>query len=171
MSAGMRKGTALGGRWQVDPPPEEEVVRETRSMMDDLRQVHRATPPLEERLNHLWVGSTVGDEEWFATPAELRETLDAFVLEMDLSATDQTRVEVGFREQLLDVTIGEEGPAEPEGSEVLSHRAPAVRYHHRFEFAAPVLPREAEATIHEGVLTITVPKARGAAGRPAPARR
>jgi HSP20 family protein len=107
--------------------------------------------------------AALADLPWVPT-ADLSETDDAYVAQVDLPAVGKDQVEVQVQEREL-IVSGE--IPEPEDSSGRRHRS--TRRAGRFEFRA-YLPGEVKADavtarLSDGVLTVTVPKSEAAKPR------
>ncbi|MEV1078544.1 Hsp20/alpha crystallin family protein [Streptomyces sp. NPDC050211] len=113
---------------------------------------------LFERMNRLLQGATAPPTALAWSPAaDMRETDDAYVIEAELPGIKGDDIDIEMSERELHIT-GEYKERERAG--VLRR---GTRRTGRFEYQA-LLPAdvksdEVSATLHDGVLTVTVPKA------------
>ena len=90
---------------------------------------------------------------------DIREDKDAFLIEMDLPGVKADEVRVLVEGQILTI----EGQRQlAQCDEVTTHlcERPDGRFVRTFEFDANIENRKIESHWHEGVLTVTIPKAR-----------
>lgn len=122
---------------------------------------------LFDRMNRLLesaaaMPSVAGRMAW-APPADLRETDEAYVIECELPGIKREDIDIQLSEQELCIT-GEWKEREREG--VLRH---ATRRTGHFEYRAllpsQVKTEDVQATLEDGVLTVTIPKAQAAKPR------
>ncbi|WP_188197590.1 Hsp20/alpha crystallin family protein [Nonomuraea sp. SYSU D8015] len=141
-SAMVRPGTALGARW--DP----------FAQIDDLY----------DRMDQLIQSAFGGPVEGMWAPlADLRETDEAYVAEIDLPGVKKDDIDVEMNDRELIVT-GEIKERETTGR-VHRRMRRAGRFEHRVILPGEVDPEQVSATLSEGVLTVTVPKAERARPR------
>ncbi|MGW0826163.1 Hsp20/alpha crystallin family protein [Streptomyces sp. NPDC002845] len=112
---------------------------------------------LFERMNRLLQGAAAPVALSWSPAADMRETDDACVIEAELPGIKRDDIDIEMSERELRIT-GEYKEREREG--VLRR---STRRTGRFEYHA-LLPtdikaEEVSATLHDGVLTVTVPKA------------
>lgn len=137
-----RPGTALGTRWS----PVAEI--------DDLY----------DRMDQLIQSAFGGPMEGMWAPlADLTEADDAFVAEIDLPGVQKDDVNVEMNDRELVVT-GEIKEKETAGRPHRRMRR-IGRFEHRVLLPSEVDPEQVSATLSEGVLTVTVPKAEKARPR------
>lgn len=138
----VRPGTALGTRWA----PFSEI--------DDLY----------ERMDQL-IQSAFGVpvEGMWAPLADLTEADDAFVAEIDLPGVQRDDVNVEMNDRELVVT-GEIKEKETAGRPHRRMRRTG-RFEHRILLPSEANPEQVSATLSDGVLTVTVPKAEKARPR------
>jgi HSP20 family protein len=107
--------------------------------------------------------AALADMPWVPT-ADLSETDDAYVAQVDLPAVNKDQVEVQIQDREL-IVSGE--TTEPEDSGRRRHRS--SRRTGRFEFRTylpgDVKPDAVTAQLSDGVLTVTVPKSEAAKPR------
>lgn len=103
------------------------------------------------------VGGTMGAEAW-APLADLSETDDAYVVECDLPGVKRDAIDIEISERELSVT-GESAEREGEGT-LRSGTRRTGRFEYRMLMPGDVDAEGVTAALKEGVLTVTVPKAR-----------
>jgi HSP20 family protein len=148
----------------LETPPQEERAMSlpvpSRVRWDPFRELDE----LYDRMNHLWENNvtTDGVERWVPA-ADIVESDDSYLIEMDLPGVDQDDVDIEINGRELTVS-GE--VKEKERAGILRRRTRKVG-----EFSYSVtLPMEIDAdavTAHldNGVLSITVPKSQRAKSR------
>jgi HSP20 family protein len=96
-------------------------------------------------------------EDAFTPPADLHETEDAYVLEIELPGVDKKDIDVSMGARRL-IISGERKEKEREG--IIRRRSRTVgRFHYEIILPGDVDENGVEAAMAEGVLTVTVPKA------------
>jgi HSP20 family protein len=130
--------TQLGERW--DPFHE----------LDDLHG------RMEQLMQGVWSDTRAGNGAPWVPPVDVEETEDAWIVEAELPGVDKKDVDVQVRDSELTIT-GEIKERERKG--ILRRR---TRRKGRFEYRV-TLPGEADsegvdASLHDGVLTLRVPK-------------
>ncbi|MGW0767084.1 Hsp20/alpha crystallin family protein [Streptomyces sp. NPDC002676] len=115
---------------------------------------------LFERMNRLLQGAAVapGAALAWSPAADMRETDDAYVLEAELPGIRRDDIDIEMSERELHIT-GEYKEREREGVLRSSTRRTG-RFEYQTLLPADVRAEEVSATLHEGVLTVTVPKAK-----------
>lgn len=118
------------------------------------------TTPVEERASRAGAEATRG--EAFGTPdVDIYETEDALVIVSDVPGVPQKGVELSVEEGILEITARRGAPpaGEPE------HRGFRPRsYYRAFRLSDRIDADGIEASLGDGVLTVTLPKS--AAARP-----
>ncbi len=136
----------------------------------DHPEMHRWQPfaelgQLQERLSQLLddlPGMNMFSGDSFSLLADLEETEDSFVIEVDLPGIEKKDVSIELSGRRLSVE-GERRERERTG--VLRRQSRSVgRFHHEIMLPAEVDAEGVSADLDNGVLTIMVPKAQ--AGRP-----
>lgn len=128
-------------------------------------ELDEATRRLSSLVDRLWPRDTLaplgGGPGWlrdaFTPLADLEETDDAYILEVELPGVDRKDVDVELTGRRLVVT-GERTERERVG--ILRHRTRSVgRFRHEVLLPGDVDPEHVAAKLDRGVLTVTVPKA------------
>ncbi|WP_222264181.1 Hsp20/alpha crystallin family protein [Modestobacter marinus] len=127
------------------------------------RDPFRELDELYDRLTSLWESSFGGAVDRWVPSADLEETDDAWSLELELPGVARDDVDVQLQDRVLTVA-GE--VQEKERSGILHRRARRVG---AFQYSV-TLPGEVdadgvEASLHDGVLTVRVPKSPAAKPR------
>ena len=104
----------------------------------------------------------MGMDTEFAPLADVEETDDAYIVEMELAGVKKDDINVELSGRRLSVS-GERKEKERQGR-VRRRTRTVGRFRYEISFPADVDDKKIEANINEGVLTIRVPKA--AAERP-----
>ena len=111
---------------------------------------------MEQLMQGVWSDARLGDGAPWVPPVDVEETDDAWIVEAELPGVDKKDVDVQLRDSQLTIA-GEIKERERKG--ILRRRTRRVG---RFEYRV-TLPGEAEADgieakMHDGVLTVRVPK-------------
>jgi len=116
---------------------------------------HRSLLREMDRLFGAWPALDV-DPDGRLAPVDLRETDEAYVLEIDLHGVDKADVAV----EVMDRTLTVRGQRrEPEGTGLLRRRGRAAgEFRYTWSLPADVDGDGAQAGLDRGVLTIQVPK-------------
>lgn len=102
----------------------------------------------------------------FAALADLEETDDAFIVEVDLPGVERDDIDIEVQDRRLVIT-GERKERERTG--ILRRRTRTVgTLHHEVLLPTAVSDEEVQATLADGVLTVTLPKVEGARRRRIP---
>lgn len=122
---------------------------------------------LFERINHLLgaapaMPSLTGTMVW-APLADMRETDDAYVVECELPGIKHDDIDIEISERELSIT-GELKESEREGTMRRSTRR-SGRFEYRSVLPTEVKAEDVGATLADGVLTVTLPKAQAAKPR------
>ncbi|OLZ73399.1 heat-shock protein Hsp20 [Streptomyces sp. IMTB 2501] len=112
---------------------------------------------LFQRMTQLLEGTAAPGELAWSPAADMRETDDAYVIEADLPGIRRDDIDIEMSERGLRIT-GEYKEREREGVLRRSTRRTG-RFEYQALLPADVRAEEVSATLHEGVLTVTVPKA------------
>ena len=99
----------------------------------------------------------------FGLPVDIEETDDQFVVEIDLPGVRREDMSIDLRENELYIT-GEIKPRERTGKMRRQSR-PVGRFEHQITLPGEVNPDSVEATLHSGVLTVKLAKAKRATAR------
>jgi HSP20 family protein len=119
---------------------------------------------LFERMNHfLQAASITAPVGAFSPLADLHETDDAYVVEAELPGIKHEDIDIEIGDRDLSIT-GEYKQCEREGVLRCSTRRTG-RFEYRALLPADVKAEEITATLADGVLTVTVPKAQAAKPR------
>ncbi|WP_155059491.1 Hsp20/alpha crystallin family protein [Streptomyces blattellae] len=113
---------------------------------------------LFERMNRLLEGAATAPAALAWSPAaDMRETDNAYVIEAELPGIKRDDIDIEMSERELRIT-GEYQERAREGTVRRSTRR-GGRFEYRALLPADLSPDEVSATLHDGVLTVTVPKA------------
>jgi HSP20 family protein len=136
----------------------EQVSPQSLQRWEPARELEQLQNQMERWMESVWspIGAGNGGSTWLPV-ADIEETDDAWIIEAELPSVDRKDIKVELRDDELVIT-GEIKEKERKG--VLRRRA---RRTGEFEYrvALPGHPKEKgiEANLHEGVLTVRVPKA------------
>lgn len=122
----------------------------TFSSMDELRR----------RMERIWEGM---DLELFRSMsmwphANLTDAGESLVFQAELPGCGERDIEISLTQDGLTVS-GERKAEAPAGYAVLRQERQGVSFSRSFELPCKIEPDKAEATVKDGVLTITLPKA------------
>ena len=134
-------------RRQSSPQPLQrwDPFRELEYLSERMAQLVRGTN-----------GESDGAEAAWSPLADITETDDAWIIEADLPGVDADHVNVELRDSELAIW-GELVEREREG--VLRRRTRRVgQFDYRVTLPGQADPDQVEATLHDGVLTVRVPK-------------
>ena len=123
----------------------------------------RELDELYDRMNRLWeTGLVPGAERW-APLADVEETDDAYSVEIDLPGGAREDIDI----QLDDRELTDSGEVkEKERSGILRRRTRRVgQFHYAVRLPGDVDADNVTASLHEGVLTVRVPKSQAAKPR------
>ncbi|MGC9539795.1 Hsp20/alpha crystallin family protein [Streptomyces sp. UG1] len=112
---------------------------------------------LFERMNRLLQGAAAPAALAWSPAADMRETDDAYVVEAEVPGIKRDDIDIEMSERELRIT-GEYKEQEREGVLRRSTRRTG-RFEYRALLPTDVRSEEVSATLHDGVLTVTVPKA------------
>lgn len=119
---------------------------------DPLRELDE----LADRVNSLWASGFGGPLDRWSPLADVEETEDAYTVEIELPGVQRDDVDV----QLVDRVLTVSGDVkEKERSGILHRRTRRVgRFHYAVTLPSDVNADDVSARLHDGVLTIRVPK-------------
>jgi HSP20 family protein len=127
---------------------------------DPFREFEQLQEEMGRLVQNVWPQGEGGP--WIPV-ADIEETDDAWVIEAELPGVDRKDVNVEMREGELVIT-GEIKEKERKG--VLRRRTRRTgQFEYRIVLPAPVKEDQIEANLHDGVLTVRVPKAEKAQPR------
>lgn len=116
----------------------------------------RELDELTERVNSLWETGLGGDLQRWAPLADVEEHDDAYSVELDLPGVKGEDVDVQLNDRQLTVS-GE--IKEKERTGILRRRTRRVgQFHYSLTLPGDVDPDNVTARLHDGVLTVRVPK-------------
>ncbi len=87
---------------------------------------------------------------------------NAYHIQMDLPRIPKEKIDIRLNGSLLTVDAQNESPKETEDPTYLRRERSYVGFHRAFELPEPVLSDKVDASYRDGVLDLTVPKARPA---------
>jgi HSP20 family protein len=116
----------------------------------------RELDELAERVNSLWEANVAGGLRGWAPLADVEETDDAYVVEIDLPGVKRDDIDIQLSDRQLTVS-GE--IKEKERTGILRRRTRRVgEFHYSVTLPAEVDAEKVSAHLEEGVLTVHVPK-------------
>ncbi|WP_448607846.1 Hsp20/alpha crystallin family protein [Geodermatophilus sp. URMC 60] len=126
----------------------------------------RELDELYERMNTLWQSGLSGALEHWSPLADVEETDDAYTVEIDLPGVAREDVDIQLDDRRLTVSGNIE---EKERTGILHRRARRVgRFHYSVTLPGDVDADDVSAQLHDGVLTVRVPKSAQAKPRRIP---
>jgi HSP20 family protein len=119
----------------------------------EFEQLQAATGQL---LEDLMAGPGAGNGGLFTPPVDIEETEDAWIVEADLPGVDKKDIEVDVRDGELTIS-GEIKQKERKG--ILRRRTrPVGHFEFRVSLPGGADPEQVDANVHNGVLSIRIPK-------------
>ena len=116
----------------------------------------RQLDELHDRLARAWDAGSLGALDRWVPSADLEETDDAYVLELELPGLARDDVDVELGDRVLTVS-GE--IREKKRTGILHRRTRKVgKFHYAVTLPAEVDEEHVEASLRDGVLTVRVPK-------------
>jgi HSP20 family protein len=140
--------------------------RPARSMSSDLaREMVPLRTMMDRLLESAFMPSFFGDsramgglggQAWFG--ADVEEDDNAYYVSCQLPGIDPNDVNISAQGNVLTIS-GESRRTAPEGRRAVSQESSYGRFERQFGFDTPVDADKAEASYHDGILEITLPKA------------
>ena len=128
----------------------------TYAMLDELRRRMDQAPESE------WAGREWGTEDTFARTGfprvNLHDSGGALVLAAEVPGLDEKDVKLSVYQDVLSLQ-GERKSEAPEGYAVHRQERPAARFSRSFTLPCKVDPEKTVASLKDGILTVTLPKA------------
>lgn len=123
----------------------------------------RELDDLAERVNSLWESGFGGRLDRWAPSADVEEAEDAYLIEIELPGVPRDDVDVQLVDRVLTVS-GEVKQKERSG--ILHRRTRRVgRFHYAVTLPGEVDAENVDARLHDGVLSVRVPKSASAQPR------
>jgi HSP20 family protein len=123
---------------------------------EPLREFEQLYEEMGRLMDDAWSPLVAGNGEAWMPLADIEETEDAWVIEAELPGVDRKDVNVELRDSELLIT-GEIKERERKG--VLRRRTRRKgRFEYRVTLPGPADEQQIEANLHDGVLTVRVPK-------------
>jgi HSP20 family protein len=111
---------------------------------------------LADRVNSLWASGFGSPLDRWSPLADLEETGDAYTVEIDLPGVQRDDIDIQLVDRMLTVSGNVE---EKERAGILHRRTRRVgRFHYAVTLPGDVNADDVSARLHDGVLTIRVPK-------------
>jgi HSP20 family protein len=95
----------------------------------------------------------------FAPPTDILEKGDTIVMLLDIPGTDPASLDITLDKHVLTIAARTTGPAVPEGYAAEYIEFESGTYERRFVFSEQMDGEHIDATVKDGVLRLTVPKA------------
>ncbi|MGZ4509381.1 Hsp20/alpha crystallin family protein [Oryzihumus sp.] len=116
----------------------------------------RELDDLYDRMSHLWESARTAPPEQWVPLADVEETDDAYVIDVELPGVAESDVTIEVNGREVTVT-GELKERERKG--ILRRRTRRVgEFEYSVTLPGDIDPENVDARMHNGVLTITVPK-------------
>ena len=129
---------------------------------DPFRQFEQLQQEMGRLMENAWSGGTGNGGGWIPL-ADVEETEDAWIVDAELPGVDRKDINVELRDSEL-IVSGELKEKERKG--VIRRRNRRTgRFEYRVLLPAQADPEQIEANLHDGVLTVRVPKAEKAKPR------
>ncbi len=126
----------------------------------------RELDELHERVNTLWQSGLTGALDHWSPLADVEETDDAYTVELDLPGVARDDVDIQLDDRQLTVSGDIE---EKERKGILHRRTRRIgRFHFSVTLPGDVDADDVSAQLHDGVLTVHVPKSAQAKPRRIP---
>jgi HSP20 family protein len=134
-------------------------VRRTREMTrwDPLREFAQLSDQMNDVFESTLGTIPAGNGTGWSPPVDIEETEDAYVIDADLPGVKRDDVKVEIRDSELVIT-GELKEVERKGL-IRRQTRRTGRFDYRVILPRDVDPDKVEATLHDGVLKLRVPKA------------
>lgn len=158
---------ALSSERRMKPLEEPLTLRQIEEagthVLEHLREVGLDMEFFENRMRNLMrtpLPYFVPPEvELGITPlVDIEETKNAYLVRTNLPGVPKDKVEIRFWGQNLDLKAETETAKELEKKSYLYRERTAANYRRRVSFPTPIIPDKADATLENGILTVTVPK-------------
>jgi HSP20 family protein len=124
---------------------------------DPFRDLQDAEERISQLMDSLWSGAgALAPAVGWVPPVDLEETEDAWIVEAEVPGARREDINVEVRDSELAIT-GEIKEREREG--IIRRRTRRTgRFEYRVTLPGQVNPDQVEARLHEGVLTVRIPK-------------
>jgi HSP20 family protein len=130
---------------------------------DPVREFDRLQQEMGRLMEGVWTGTGDGDGDLWVPMADVEETDDAWIIEAEAPGAKRDDINVELRDSEL-VISGE--IKEKERAGVLRRRTRRTgQFEYRVALPGPVDEEHIEANLHDGVLTVRVPKSEQARPR------
>ncbi len=131
------------------PAPFEDAFSQMDRMLDEFRTSFLTAPWSLGRTSELLPALT-----------DVEDTGDAYRVKMDLPGIPKEKIDIRLNGSLLSVDAQQESSHEEKTSNYLRRERSYTGFHRAFELPEPVLSDKVDASYHDGVLEIAVPKSR-----------
>jgi HSP20 family protein len=130
---------------------------------DPFREFDRLQQEMGRLMEGVWTGTGDGDGDLWVPMADVEETDDAWIIEAEAPGAKRNDINVELRDSEL-VISGE--IKEKQRTGVLRRRTRRTgQFEYRVALPGPVDEEHIEANLHDGVLTVRVPKSEQARPR------
>jgi HSP20 family protein len=137
-------------------PPNRGLTRAQPLRWGPFQELEQLNEQMGRLMDSVWSPIGAGNEAAWMPLADIEETEDAWVIEADLPSVDRKDVNVELRDSELIVT-GEIKEKERKG--VLRRRARRTgQFEYRVTLPGKANAEKIDANLHDGVLTVRVPK-------------
>jgi len=96
-------------------------------------------------------------EKFITPPASIRETADAYTLELEMPGVNKEGLEISIEKNEISIVGRRSAPA-PQGT-LLHRESRSHNYRRSFEIDPSIESGKIAARMHQGVVTLTLPKA------------
>ena len=129
---------------------------ETRRRWEPFRDLEQLHEDMDRLMQTVWSPAQGGSDGFWIPVADIEETDDAWIVEAELPGVDRKDVNVELRDAEL-VISGEVKERERKG--IVRRRARRTgRFEYRIALPGHAAEDQIEAKLHDGVLTLRVPK-------------
>jgi len=116
---------------------------------------------IKERENVQNAEQKVYRKPWFTSS----QSEDSYVVEVSIPGVSKNGVEIGYEDETLDIVAHRSDTQIPEGWKALRREISREDYRLRLQLNVPVDAEKITASVEDGVLTLTLPKAEEAKPR------
>jgi HSP20 family protein len=129
---------------------------QTMQRWDPFRQFEQLQQEMGRLMEGAWSQTGAGNGDLWVPLADIEETDDAWIIEAEAPGADRDDINVEFHDSELVIT-GEIKEKERKG--ILRRRTRRTgRFEYRVRLPGPADEEHVDASLHDGVLTVRVPK-------------